>query len=134
MQAKPSKDHSNPSSYRSITVFNSIRKLFEEAHTKRILEVAEKNHRLGETQAAYSPGRCCADNLFVLATLTRARSAPRVEMSPTGQHLFVLATLTRARSAPRVEMSPTGQLARPMDNVPDPAGIMAHHGAGGQGE
>ena len=57
MQAKPSKDHSNPSSYRSITVFNSIRKLFEEAHTKRILEVAEKNHRLGETQAAYSPGR-----------------------------------------------------------------------------
>ena len=103
MQAKPSKDHSNPSSYRSITVFNSIRKLFEEAHTKRILEVAEKNHRLqvGETQAACRPGRGCADNLFVLATLTPARSVPRVEMSPTGQP------------------------ARPMDNVPHPAGIMA---------
>ena len=106
MLAKPGKDHSNPSSYRSITVLNSIRKLFEEVHTKRILEVAEKNHRLGETQAAYRPGRCCADNLFVLATLTRARSVPRVEMSPTGQPV------------------------RPMDNVPDPAGIMARVGRG----
>ena len=106
MLAKPGKDHSNPSSYRSITVLNSIRKLFEEVHTKRILDVAEQNHRLGETQAAYRPGRCCADNLFVLATLTRARSVPRVEMSPTGQPV------------------------RPMDNVPDPAGIMARVGRG----
>ena len=34
MLAKPGKDDSNPSSYRSKAVLNSIRKLFEEVHTK----------------------------------------------------------------------------------------------------
>ena len=101
MLAKPGKDHALPTAYRSITVLNAIRKLFEEIHTKRVLAVAEEHHRLGETQAAYRPGRCCADNLFVLTTLMRARKVPRV-------------VATQA-----------GALVRPMNGVPDPAGIMA---------
>ena len=79
MLPKPGKpDYSVVSAYRSITVLTSVRKLMEQVVGTRVMTHLERHERMGETQAAYRPGRSCVDHLLALAAVERARAHAKV--------------------------------------------------------
>ena len=55
--------------YRPLTVINSIPALYAKILNGRLAQVVEVHNLLGEVQAGFRKGRCCADNTFILNTL-----------------------------------------------------------------
>ena len=60
------KDASDPSNYRPISLLNSLMKTYEQIIKFRLMKVLEDNDFFSITQSAYRKGRSACDNLLVL--------------------------------------------------------------------
>jgi hypothetical protein len=63
------------SNYRPLTVIISLSSLYSRLLNARLTVVTEEHNLLGEIQAGFRQGRCCADNNFVLNTILAKASA-----------------------------------------------------------
>ena len=67
MFQKPGKDHTNPKSYRPISLLPAISKVFERILCERLVEFLEENNLLNKYQAGYRKGRSTQEHIFRLA-------------------------------------------------------------------
>ena len=63
---KPNKDHSNPQSYRRISLSNCLCKTFEQIITARLMWYLEKNKPLDDVQSGFRRQRSTVDHLVEL--------------------------------------------------------------------
>jgi exonuclease III len=63
------------SNYRPLTVIISLSSLYSRLLNGRLTVVTEEHDLLGEIQAGFRQGRCCADNNFVLNTILSKANA-----------------------------------------------------------
>jgi len=66
MIPKPHKDHTNPASYRPITLLPVLGKIFERIITKSLTDHLEKENKLPASQAGFRPHQSCQDQLLRL--------------------------------------------------------------------
>ena len=67
MVQKPGKDHTNPKSYRPISLLPAISKIFERIICVRLVDYLEGNNILSQYQAGYRKGRSTQEHIFRLA-------------------------------------------------------------------
>ena len=67
MVQKPGKDHTNPKSYRPISLLPAISKIFERILCERLVGFLEENDLLSNYQAGYRKGRSTQEHIFRLA-------------------------------------------------------------------
>ena len=67
MVQKPGKDHTNPKSYRPISLLPAISKIFERILCERLVNFLEENNLLNKYQAGYRKGRSTQEHIFRLA-------------------------------------------------------------------
>ena len=67
MLQKPGKDHTNPKSYRPISLLPAISKVFERLLCERLVKFLEENNLLNKYQAGYRKGRSTQEHIFRLA-------------------------------------------------------------------
>ena len=67
MVQKPGKDHTNPKSYRPISLLPAISKVFERILCERLVNFLEENDLLNKYQAGYRKGRSTQEHIFRLA-------------------------------------------------------------------
>ena len=67
MVQKPGKDHTNPKSYRPISLLPAISKIFERIICERLVGHLEQNNLLNKYQAGYRKGRSTQEHIFRLA-------------------------------------------------------------------
>ena len=67
MVQKPGKDHTNPKSYRPISLLPAISKIFERILSERLVDFLEENNILNKYQAGYRKGRSTQEHIFRLA-------------------------------------------------------------------
>ena len=67
MVQKPGKDHTNPKSYRPISLLPAISKVFERILCERLVDFLEENNLLNKYQAGYRKGRSTQEHIFRLA-------------------------------------------------------------------
>ena len=65
---KPNKPSTNPSSYRPISLTNTIHKIFERIIKNRLLYITQKQNLISPNQCGFLPGRSTTDNLVKITS------------------------------------------------------------------